>query len=96
MKNKALKLLSLGLASLVMLGTAGCGKSGGGSSGGKSGKKVFEEYIKDEKAVDLKGYKFKIVDFNTDVWKPDTVDDTRKQLSIDILEDVEKKFNCTI
>ena len=79
-----------------MLGTAGCGKSGGGSSGGKSGKKVFEEYIKDEKAVDLKGYKFKIVDFNTDVWKPDTVDDTRKQLSIDILEDVEKKFNCTI
>ena len=54
MKNKALKLLSLGLASLVMLGTAGCGKSGGGSSGGKSGKKVFEEYIKDEKAVNLK------------------------------------------
>lgn len=96
MKNKALRWLSLGLAALVMLGTAGCGKSGGGTSGGKNGKKAFEEYIKDEKAVDLKGYKFKIVDFNTDVWKPDTVDDTRKQLSIDILEDVEKKFNCTI
>ena len=46
MKNKALKLLSLGLASLVMLGTAGCGKSGGGSSGGKSGKKVFDSEVR--------------------------------------------------
>lgn len=97
--RKSLKGLSLAMSGLIMLSLVGCG--GGSSATGeaylkKRGEKVFDKYIEDEKVVDLKGYEFKIVDFNTDVWKPEKVEDEKNQLSLDIIEDVEKTFNCKI
>ena len=99
MKKKVTKTLAFVLALVMMLSVAGCG--GGDSSTGEAYLKnreemVFDKYIKDEEVVDLKGYEFKIVDFNTHVWAPEEVEDDKNQLSLDIIEDVERTFNCNI
>lgn len=98
MKKNILKGLSFAMAIMMMVGTVGCGgkddKTGDDDS--VRGEKAFDKYIEGEEVVDLKGYEFKIVDFNTDVWEPEEVDDSRKELSVDILDDVEKTFNCKI
>lgn len=96
MKKKIRQLLSLGLVATMMLGSAGCGKDGTKGGSGNRGEKIFDKYIEDEETVDLKGYKFKIVDFNTGVWDPDEISDSRDQLVVDIIADVEDKFNCEI
>ncbi len=56
----------------------------------------FDKYIQDEVPEDLGGYNFKIVDFNTDIWGPEEIKSEEDQLVVDIIEDVEKTFNCTI
>lgn len=98
MKKNILKGVSFALAVMMMVGTVGCSgkddKSGDDDSA--RGDKIFDKYIEGEEVVDLEGYEFKIVDFNTDVWEPEEVDDSRKQLSVDIIDDVEKTYNCKI
>lgn len=56
----------------------------------------FDKYIQDEEVVDLGGYNFKIVDFNTNIWRPEEIRSEQDQLIVNIVEDVEKTFNCTI
>lgn len=56
----------------------------------------FNKYIQDEVPVDLNGYEFKVVDFHQDRWMPDKITSPQNQLVVDIIADVEEKFNCKI
>lgn len=99
MRKKLRRWGALGLAAMTAVSMIGCGKDGGKEAENwkeERGEKVFDKYIEDEEVVDLNGYNFKIVDFDTNVWEPEAVEDTRSQLSVDIIEDVEKTFNCDI
>ena len=100
MQKKVVRTLAFALAGIMSLSVAGCGGKGSSTAANdylkSRGEKVFDKYIEDEEVVDLKGYEFKIVDFNTHVWAPEVVEDEKNQLSLDIIEDVEKTFNCKI
>lgn len=101
MRKKMKSWSAIGLAAMMAVSMIGCGKETKGGAANNNwkderGEKIFDKYIEDEEVVDLKGYSFKIVDFDTNVWKPETVEDARSQLSVDIIEDVEKTFNCKI
>lgn len=99
--KKGSKWIAALLTASMMFTLAGCGNGEAGSSGDDGGKeetweRAFDKYIQDEEAVDLGGYEFHIVDFNSNIWGPDEIKSPQDQLIVDIIEDVENKFNCTI
>lgn len=58
--------------------------------------RIFDKFIKEEAAVDLNGYNFKVVDFHNHRWEPEEIASPLDELVVAIIEDVENKFNCTI
>lgn len=109
MKKRSTKYLSFLLAGVMTAGLVGCGSPGRDAQDGTAGagdsvpdgsqenwERPFDKYIQGEEVVDLEGYQFKIVDFNTDIYGPEEIKSTKDQLVVDIIEDVEKTFNCTI
>ena len=101
MKKKGCKWIAILLAASMAFGLVGCGDGDADDSGDGGGKeetwaRPFDKYIQGEEVVDLGGYNFHIVDFNTDIWGPKEIKSTQDQLIVDIIEDVENTFNCTI
>ncbi|MGF7143070.1 hypothetical protein HNQ56_001492 [Anaerotaenia torta] len=72
------------------------GDTGDDPSAEEQWDRLFDKYIQDEEPVDLNGYAFKVVDFHTSRWEPEEIKSPQDQLVCDIIEDVEKTYNCTI